>query len=121
MLGFVSSCTKEQLLQIADHYEFRVADKKQKDEFKCVILSALFERGVFRKGKPLSEMVALRVGSAGAPGSVPVSNLTFEQKRELTLLQFEQEKHILRVEIGRRTELEKVCQETEKNEIRGVM
>ena len=49
------------------------------------------------------------------PGSVPVSNLTFEQQRELMLLQFEQEKHKLRVEIKSRMELEKVRQETEKN------
>ena len=45
---FMNSCTKEELLQMADHYEIRVADKKRKDEVKCVILSA-------------SEMAALRV------------------------------------------------------------
>ena len=46
--------------------------------------------------------------------SVPVSNITFEQQRELMLLQFEQEKRKLRVEIKSRMELEKVQQETEK-------
>ena len=40
---FVSSCTKEQFLQIADHYEIRLAGKKRKDDIKCGILSALLE------------------------------------------------------------------------------
>ena len=39
----MSSCTKEQLLKIANHYEIRVADKKRKDDIKCVILSTLLE------------------------------------------------------------------------------
>ena len=109
---FVSICT-EQLLQIADHYEIRLADKKRKDDIKCVILSALLERGVPEKGEPVSEVASLPISSAGESGSVPVSNLTFEQQRELMLL-FEQEKHKLRVEIESRMEIDKVRQETEK-------
>lgn len=48
---FDNSCTKEQLMQIAKHYEINVADKKCKAEVKDIFLSAFVEIGVLKRGE----------------------------------------------------------------------
>lgn len=52
---FVNGCTKEQLMQIAEHYKINVTDKKRKAEVKGIILSALAESGVLEKRELLSD------------------------------------------------------------------
>lgn len=74
----LDGCRKEQLMQIAGHYAIVLDDKQRKCEIKCIILTVLWERSVFGKGEPLSDMVSLSV-----PMSVSGSELTFEQRREL--------------------------------------
>lgn len=65
-------------MPIAGHYAIVLDDKQRKCEIKCIILTASWERGVFGKGEPWSDMASL-----SAPVSVSGSELTFEQRREL--------------------------------------
>lgn len=44
---FLNSCTREQLLKLAEHYDVDVGDKRRlKDEIKGVLKAALAKRGV---------------------------------------------------------------------------
>lgn len=95
---FIKYCTKEQLLQIAEHYSIAVSDKKLKDEVKSAVLSALWKTGVLRKEECLSDVAMSE--------SVLMSGLTFEQRKELLMLQ-------LKEETERQVTLEKVRQQTE--------
>lgn len=74
----LDGCTKEQLKQIAGHYAIVLDDKQRKCEIKCIISTALWERSVFGKGEPWSDMASLSV-----PMSVSGSELTVKQRREL--------------------------------------
>lgn len=62
--GFLHSCTKNQLLLVADHYGIDFGDKKHKGEIKDFVLAALKEQGV-TKGE-------LVLGEAPEPLSVIV-------------------------------------------------
>lgn len=84
----LDSCTKDQLLKIADHYKIEIADKRVKDStVRETIRTKLMEQSI------LCEM------QASASKTKPdVSSLTFEQQERLLLLQLEQERLKLEVE-----------------------
>jgi len=113
--AFITSCTKEQLVQIADHYDINIMGKRQKEEIKADILASLLGKGVL-KGE-------VRLDSAGrAPVSLPMvaPDLTFEQQRQLLVLQYEQQVELERIrqverqgEMAQQVELEKIRQSTE--------
>ena len=78
---FLEDCTKDQLLKIADHYEIVISDKRLKDTVKSILKANLQERKVL-PGKPGSVV-------GDAPGS---TSFTFEQQKELLLLQMAHDK-----------------------------
>ena len=78
---FLEDCTKDQLLKIADHYEIVISDKRLKDTVRAILRANLQERKVL-PGKPGSVV-------GDAPGS---TSFTFEQQKELLLLQMAHDK-----------------------------
>ena len=79
----LDSCTKDQLLKIADHFGIEIAVTRLKDTIKRILKATLMEEGVLAsdegKGLP-STMVS------------PGGSLTFDQQKELLLIQMEHEK-----------------------------
>ena len=79
----LDSCTKDQLLKIADHFGIEIAATRLKDTIKRILKATLMEEGVLAsdegKGLP-STMVS------------PGGSLTFDQQKELMLIQMEHEK-----------------------------
>lgn len=73
----LNSCTKDQLLQLVQHYKVDVGEGKLKEEIKLCLRSVLVNEGVL----------------PGKDGNVSKSEvLTFEQKKELLCLEMEKEK-----------------------------
>lgn len=89
-------CTRDQLLKIADHFNLEVSDKRSKENIRDVIKDNLIGSGVIVPGK-------LQAASLGLETEAPDAGLTFEQRRELLLLQAEIEQKRLEV---KRLELE---------------
>ena len=96
----LDSCTKDQLLKIADHFGIEIAATRLKDTIKRILKATLMEEGVLAsdegKGLP-STMVS------------PGGSLTFDQQKELMLIQMEHEKTKMEYELA----LEKTKMENE--------
>ena len=104
--GFLDGCTKEQLLKIADHYKIEISDKRLKDTVKAILKANLYEMDV------LPGKVEGVIEPTGSSSVITQSTaLTFEQQKELLLLQMEHERLKHRVEIEksekRRSEVER--------------
>ena len=72
------------LVKIAEYYELDVGDKRMKENIKAIVKANLFETGVLRP--------KLQVAAAGLDVSDALLSevgLTFEQRRELLLLETE--------------------------------
>ncbi|KAL7401353.1 hypothetical protein ABVT39_026844 [Epinephelus coioides] len=100
-------CTKEQLIKLADHYSVDVGDRKLKGEIKVALKVKLLELGIFR-----SVPVPLAPPAVSLP--VQAQGLTFEQQKELLLLQMEHDKIKFEMEAKKQLELEVIHQQTEK-------
>lgn len=105
----LGKCMKEQLLRIADHYEIDVVDKKRKESIKAELKLKLCERDILSMDKDL-------IVSAQMQSDSP-SVLTFEQQKELLLLQMEHERLKQHSEYDR-MELEKAKIEVEVLKLR---
>ncbi|KAL7371523.1 hypothetical protein ABVT39_000330 [Epinephelus coioides] len=88
----LEQCTKEQLIKIAQHYSTDVEPKGTKENLKSIIKANLQECGVLME----------------------VQGLTFEQQKELLLLQMEHDKIKFEMEAKKQLELEVIRQQTEK-------
>ncbi|CAG5925684.1 unnamed protein product, partial [Menidia menidia] len=73
-------CTREQLLKIAEHFQLEVGDKRSKDNIRAIIKANLTDSGVLGPTK-------LQATSTWLDAAAVDTSLTFEQKRELLLLQ----------------------------------
>lgn len=71
-------CTKEQLIEIAEHYDIEIGDKKLKEIVRADLKQGLMEAGI--------------LGSQGASCQPSPPVLTFEQQRELLQMQLELER-----------------------------
>ncbi len=101
-MNFLEGCSKEQLLEIAEYYKIVIKDKRfGRESIKLILKTELIGKG-FLKSK-MDESVA------------GVSNLqttlSFDQQKELLLLQMEHEK--LKRSEGSKLELEKARLEVE--------
>ncbi|CAN9508185.1 unnamed protein product [Ophioblennius macclurei] len=132
----LDSYTKEQLFQVADYYRVWITKKMNKEELLTTLKGQLVESNILSSVEGASAPVEVTslsdVASAGVsgPGKAlsPVlsgigTGLTFEQQKELLLLQLQHEqKNVLEVEKLRRearmreTELARV-QQTQKLEL----
>ena len=97
----LEQCTKDQLLKIAEHFQIEVLDKKLKDTIKKTVKSKLLDDGVLL----IEEVTQKPVVSKGI--------LTFEQQKELLLLQLEHE----RLKNDRQLEMEVLRQKTEMHKL----
>lgn len=90
----LGSCTKEQLMEIAKHYEIDFEEDILKDQLKADVIITLHEKGVLprRVGGAVAETL-------GASSQSPVKreSLPFEQQERLLQLQLELENVKLRV------------------------
>lgn len=78
----LNSCTKDQLLQLVEHYGVDIGDRKLKDEIKLCLRSVLVHSGILPgKSTSVNEL-----------NESPLDTLTFEQKRELLMLEMEKER-----------------------------
>ncbi|KAL4009454.1 hypothetical protein ACER0C_003306 [Sarotherodon galilaeus] len=82
----LNSYTEEQLLKLVEHYDVDVGDKRLKDEIKGVLKVALVKKGVLpcKMQAFVAEVDQSVVSTAVA--------LSFEQQKELLLLQMERDK-----------------------------
>lgn len=81
----LEQCTKEQLLKIVEHYSLDIGDKRlSKENVKAMLKSNLWDMGVL-SGKLDKSPCQLLQSSIGG-------NFTFEQQKELLLLQLEHDK-----------------------------
>lgn len=110
-VAFVNSCKKDQLFSIASHYGIDVPDKCHKEELKGVVLSYLFDQGVLHKSEPRMELAP---ESESAPAVMDAAGLTFEQRKELLLLQYEQVKMQKRMDKEQELELERLRHNPER-------
>ncbi|XP_036974481.1 uncharacterized protein LOC119030758 [Acanthopagrus latus] len=99
--ALLDKCTREQLLKIADHYQIEVGDKRLKDAIRSILKANLADMGVLdEESRHLPPLAA--------------SNLTFEQQKEMLLLQLEHEKVKQRTEIEKQIAIEKMPCEMEQ-------
>lgn len=106
---FLDRCTKEQLLRIADHFEIEVCDKRLKDTIKSILKVNLSEMGVLAVG----QQPDCPTNAAGLSRSSSVVNLTFEQQKELLLLQLERDQ-MRQTETEKQFAIEKLRHQTEQ-------
>ncbi len=100
----LDKCTKEQLLQIAEHYSVEVVgDKRIKETIKSAIKSKLLVAGI--------------VSKADFSQSPTTHGLTFEQQKEMLMLQLDHEKMKHELDIKKQLEVEKMRQSIEKAKI----
>lgn len=118
--GFLDRCTKDQLTKIAEEYEVDLSDlsDKRKDSMKAMLKLQLVEKGVLGAKKGLGQALATQ------SLSVPVGSLTFEQQKELLLLQLSHEKERqeaeterCRLEVEKQVTIERLRLETEQAKI----
>ena len=85
-------CAKVQLLELVEHYD--IGDKKLKEEIKGALRAALIKSGV---------LPATVLSNAVVESVSPTVGLTFEQQKELLLLQLnaEMETEHLRQSLGK--------------------
>lgn len=100
----LESCTKKQLLELAEHYSVVGMDRRRKDDIKAALKLKLCELGVLTSGRS-PPVVCVPAQTQG---------LTFEQQKELLLLQMEHEKLKCELEAKKQIELEMIHQQTEK-------
>lgn len=88
------ACTKDQLVQIAEHYKFEYREGLLKDELKGLVMLTLYEKGVLAKepGGAGVEPTELRSQSP-----VAHEELSFQQQERLLAMQLELEQTRLRV------------------------
>ena len=79
--AILNSCTKDQLLKLVEHYGIDIGDKKL-EEIKGALRAALIESGV---------LPATVQSNAVVQSVSPPVGLTFEQQKELLLLQLNAE------------------------------
>lgn len=83
--ALLAGFTKDQLLKLADHYGIAISDKRLKETVRSSLVASLIEIKVL----PVS--VDVDVPFHPAPVLVP-SVLTYEQQKELLLLQLEHDR-----------------------------
>ena len=99
------SLDREQLLNVADYYAIDI-DKRIKDsKIKSILMANLVDRG-FLEGPP-EELLKV------SQPSPPTQFLTFEQQKELLMLQAEQQKFRLETEL----QVERLRAEQSRNEV----
>ncbi|KAK0135460.1 Transposable element Tcb2 transposase [Merluccius polli] len=99
----LDKCTKEQLLKLSDHYSVAVIDRRRKDDIKIALRLKLVELGVLASGP-----VPASPPTVGMP--FQTQGLTYEQQKELLLLQLEHEKCKYEMEAKKQIELEIIRQ-----------
>ncbi|KAG1932777.1 hypothetical protein F2P79_020923 [Pimephales promelas] len=107
----LEKCTKEQLLKIAEHYSIVVAgDKRIKENIKMTVKAELIERGIITEEiEDPSPIPTIK--------PIQVQGLTFEQQKELLVMQMDHEKLKHELEIKKQIELERIRQQTEKSKL----
>ncbi|XP_034567353.1 uncharacterized protein LOC117832370 [Notolabrus celidotus] len=84
----LDGCSREQLIRIAEHYSVEVGDKRMKENIKGILKVNLSDQGVFG----LCRYAVGPVLEDVKESSDSETGLSFEQRRELLLLQTEREK-----------------------------
>ena len=105
---FLDICTKEQLLQIAEHYDVDVGDKRLKERMKAILKSNLFEKNV------LSAVPSAVSQSTVLSPPLTATGLTFDQQKELLMLQLDHDKFKLKAELEKELAVERMRQQTEQ-------
>lgn len=80
----LESCTKKQLLELAEHFSVVGMDRRRKDNIKAALKLKLGELGILTSGPAPAFPAVVRV-------LAQTQGLTFEQQKELLLLQMEHE------------------------------
>uniref|UniRef100_A0A3B4ZKQ1 Gypsy retrotransposon integrase-like protein 1 n=1 Tax=Stegastes partitus TaxID=144197 RepID=A0A3B4ZKQ1_9TELE len=103
---------KEQLLRLVEHYDVDVPEKSRRDDIEAALRSSLVEQGFICQNEQVK-------GAAAEPFkfSVQTHGLTFEQQKELLLLQLEHDRTKHESEIRQNIEIEKIRQQIEREKL----
>lgn len=110
--GLLDSCTVDQLAGIADYYRVDLGGlpDKRKGTIKARIIHQLVEKGVLgakaEAAMPSPSPPLAQVGPVGA--------LTFEQQKELLLLQLAHDKETFQLELEQKIVVERLRRDTEQ-------
>ncbi|XP_050923269.1 uncharacterized protein LOC127139346, partial [Lates calcarifer] len=85
-------CSREQLVRIAEHFKMDVGDKRLKENMRNILKENLLEVGVLSQQIPAVAPGLDSFGVAASGEARGSTVLTFEQQRELLLLQMEMKK-----------------------------
>ncbi|XP_059405759.1 uncharacterized protein LOC132140794 [Carassius carassius] len=98
--SLLNNLTKDQLVELAGHYEINLVsqDKCLKDNIKFLIKTKLIERGILDPQSP--------EGASDFVDASVMSHLTFEQQKQLLLIQNEMKEKML--EAQNRVEMSKI-------------
>lgn len=109
----LDKCSRDQLLLLANHYNVVVTcDKRLKESIKAAVKEKLVETGVFSPGVQAPLVAPLAAPTVAVSAQAP--GLTFEQQKELLLIQLEFDKQKHELETRKQIELEALRQGTEK-------
>ncbi|XP_060777490.1 uncharacterized protein LOC132886624 isoform X1 [Neoarius graeffei] len=104
----LDQCTKDQLLKLAEHYQVEVNGQFAKDKVKAIVKSNLVATGVLIEREPVS---------ITSPLAISMEGLSFDQRKELLLLQIQHEKYKIEAEFQKDLAVEKLRQETEQTRL----
>lgn len=108
-LESLGKLSKEQLLQVSEHFSVVVlGDKRLKENIKDTIRAELVGSGWIPEDKPVLPTCSL------VSSFIQTLGLTFEQQKELLVLQFENQKNKHKLEIKKQIEFERMHQEMDR-------
>lgn len=115
----LNALSKDQLIELADHYKIELTSKRYKKEIKSIVNEALCAKGLLMASADASED---DVDEIVLPSSGHVENLTFAEQKELLLLQLENRKlehqmHMDRLRLNEQSERAKRALEQQKLEL----
>ena len=99
--GFLDVCAREQPLKIAEHYDVEVGDKRLKDRVRVILKVLLLDKVFVVAPPPFSP-------GAGLVLPAVATGLTFEQQRELLILQLEHERVKVQAALEKELAVEKM-------------
>lgn len=110
--GLLEGCTLDQLVTLADRYGVDLgglADRR-KGTVKARVVSQLVEKGVL----PAKVEAPGRLSPPPLVPVGPASSLSFEQQRELLLLQIAHDEKKLQLELDQQLTVERICRDMEQ-------
>lgn len=110
----LDACSREELVKIAESYGIDVGDKRQKERVRAILRSNLLEKVSPERPPMAAPPPASGAALVGMLSSVAQSSFSFEQQKELLMLQIEHDKFKLQAELEKELVVGKMRQQLEQ-------